>query len=136
MRHQVHWALGTSSSGGTVDHLNLELRSEVSGCYSTPTYAFMARTVTTLPLLYCPNQECLQLKRLFLPSPQLQTINQYIHIMSVFSLQTLIRLKISSVISRWEPLPTAGRRLVTVSSSSVKIYNVQFSHPSYSFYTK
>lgn len=77
MRLQVHWALGASSSGGRVDHLNLELRSKVSGCYSTPTYAFMARTVT-FPLLYCPNQECLQSKRLSLPSPQLQT-HQPVH---------------------------------------------------------
>lgn len=78
MRLQVHWALGASSSEGTVDHPNLELRSKVSACYSAPTYDFMARTVTTLPLLYCQNQECLQLKRLSLPSPQLQT-HQPVH---------------------------------------------------------
>jgi hypothetical protein len=50
----------------------------VSGSNSTPTLALVSRTVKTLPLLYCPNQECLHLKRLSFPSPQSQT-HQPVH---------------------------------------------------------
>ena len=80
LRLHIHCAPGTLSSGGTVDHLNLELRSKENGCNSTSTYAFLAHTVKTLPLLYCPNQECVLIKTII--SPQSQT-HQPVHSLHV-----------------------------------------------------
>jgi hypothetical protein len=66
----------------------------------------MACTNKHLPLLYCP------IKKAFSQNAphNRRFISQGIHIIFVFNLQTLIRPKFSSLISRWEPVASAAKR--------------------------